>query len=228
MTTRLLSLTAWMFACGPCGCGGPSVPGQPTWADVRPILAGECGGCHGAGAAASGAGYRFDFYDMTPDVCGDAAAALGAEKPLAQAHAERIWEDISTPVEQPDVRPKMPPPPAPYLADWQWRTIRAWLDAGAVRGAAPAGNRPPAAQLVTHTATDRSVVLTAIVDDQDGDPVVGILKIADVELKMDRSGSFSARLDTSAWSAGEVSATAVLCDGWTNVTVPLGTIAIVR
>ncbi len=213
---------------GALGCGGPSVPVEPTWADVRPIVAGECAGCHGASATPHGGGYRFDFYDMTTEVCGDAVAGIGADKPMAQAFAEQIWEDISTPADRPDARPKMPPPPAPYLADWEWQTVRAWLDGGAVRGEAPAGNRPPEIRLLGGTTADRSFEVSVVVRDPDGDPVVGVLKLADAVLRMDSSGSFSTRLDTSAWLAGEVSASAVLCDGWSNLTVPLGTITIIH
>src|SRR5262245_34066877 len=47
------------------GCADPpDVPAQPTWTEVAPILRGQCSSCHGSTADVSGAGYRFDFYDM--------------------------------------------------------------------------------------------------------------------------------------------------------------------
>src|SRR6185295_7989491 len=55
------------------GCGGPDVPEHPTWVDVEPIVRAQCTSCHGASAAITGGGTRFDFYDMSTSLCGDAA-----------------------------------------------------------------------------------------------------------------------------------------------------------
>jgi hypothetical protein len=53
-----------------------------------------------------------------------------------------------------------------------------------------------------------------------------VLKLGDDKLEMDRSGSFSAHLDTSSWPAGERTVTAVLCDGWSSVTYTVGTVTV--
>src|SRR5579863_2131078 len=85
LTTLLLS----GLACS----STPSEPQNPAWADVAPIFRGECNGCHGWNAGQTGSGERFDFFDVTTDVCGDAALAIGstvilAGSPLATAQIE--------------------------------------------------------------------------------------------------------------------------------------------
>src|SRR5581483_3833332 len=64
-------------------CGGPDVPEHPTWANVEPIVRAQCSSCHGASAAITGGGTRFDFYDMTADLCGDAVQAMDPDISLA-------------------------------------------------------------------------------------------------------------------------------------------------
>ena len=227
--TRPALLAVAALACTPLSaCARPTAPANPTWADVQPIISGECGSCHGASAVTTGAGYRFDFLDMTRDVCGAAVDAIGEGTPMAQALASQIWMDISSPPNQPGVRPLMPPPPAPYLADWEWQTIERWVDQGAPRGDIPPGNRPAAFRFYSSASTaDRSLDITAVVADPDGDPVVGVLSIGgNPPFKMDRSGAFSAHVDTSAWTPGDQTVTAVLCDGWSNVSYRVGTVTI--
>ena len=74
-------------ALAPFGCSAPSAPAKPTWADVQPIVAGQCTHCHGATASTSGSGYRFDFFDMSPEICGEASQVLGANALLPKALA---------------------------------------------------------------------------------------------------------------------------------------------
>lgn len=209
------------------GCGGPDAPEHPTWVQVQPILRGECTSCHGASAATTGGGTRFDFFDMTTALCEEAAQALAPNILLAQALATPIWTAITTTPDRPTTRPPMPPLPAPYLADWEWMTIRNWVNDGAPKGAMPPGNTPARIQLFGDlTTADQSLDITAVVDDPDGDPVVGVLTFGDVVLKMDRSGAFTGRLDTSLWPAGPVDIGTVLCDGWSSVHYELGTLQI--
>jgi hypothetical protein len=209
-------------------CSSPTAPAHPTWADVGPILAGECSGCHGSTAASTGNGYRFDFFDMTSAVCGKAVDVLGENAPLAQALSTQIWNDVTSPPDNSAVRPKMPPPPAPYLSEWEWQTIRRWIADNTPRGDMPPGNRPPRLRFFRSASTvDTSLSITALVDDPDGDPVVGIVNLGDQPpFKMDRSGSFSTEIDTSSWPEGDISVSATLCDGWSNVTFAVGTITV--
>ncbi len=121
----------------------------------------------------------------------------------------------------------MPPEPAPFLADWEWQTIKNWVDNNAVKGTMPPGNTPARIQLYGDMSTaDASLDVTAVVDDVDGDPVVGTLTFGNAMLKMDRSGSFSAHIDTSTWPEGQRTIGTVLCDGWSSVHYELGTLTI--
>ncbi len=56
--------------------------------------------------------------------------------------------------------------------------------------------------------------------------MVGVLKIGDLILPMDRPGSFAGDIDTSSWPNGTRPISAVLCDGWSNFTYELGNVEI--
>lgn len=211
-----------LFGGGACGPGDP--PENPTWVDVEPIVRAECIGCHGASASTTGSSYRFDFFDMTKQTCGDVADVLDGTS-LAHDQADKIARAITS--TDPDVRPIMPPLPAPYLTDNQWLTILRWT-ANPTKGDKPPGNRPPQISLEgTATLVDEMLDLNVIVFDHEGDPVVGKLQVGDKIIKMmDRSGAFSERFDTSSWPAGSVTITARLCDGWSLVSADVLQIAI--
>lgn len=240
-------LAATLAACGPSN----AVPDRPTWGDVAPILRGQCGSCHGWTAGArvcpgfgtpdvdpacvnwtggerpgTGGAVRFDFYDVTPDVCGDAALALEPGVSLAgsAAVAAQIATDI---VPQPGARwPRMPPRPSPALPDWQLETLTRWT-AQPSKGPPPVGNRPPTIAVSQLPArADRQLTFTAVIDDPDADSVIGVIEVQGVAFPMPRPGSFAVTLDASAWPAGTVRPTAVLCDGWVRRTVDLGPIEI--
>lgn len=204
-----------------------AVPEQPTWADVEPIVRGSCTHCHGSNAKAAGsfAGstYRLDFYDMTDAVCGEAAEAL-RDSALAMTWAMKMASAVTPPGS--GWRPRMPPAPGTELADWERETIVRWARKP-LRGAPRPENRMPTVDLVGVPETaDRSLTVTAVVSDPDGEPVVGVLRVGDTRLLMDRSGSFAATLDTSSWSIGTHALSATLCDGWNNVTVDLGSVTV--
>jgi hypothetical protein len=207
------------------GCtGAPSAPEHPTWADVAPIVRGECAGCHGTTALTTGGGYRLDFFDMTPDVCGDAAPALRAFPLLAAGAAPLIRGDVTAPPT--GDRPRMPPAPAPTLVDWERETLQRWTSEPS-KGPPPAGNRPPVAHVGLLPATvDRRLSFTVVLEDPDGEPVVGVLQVGGAVYGMDHAGAFSVDLDASAWPAGPTRVRAVLCDGWTNAPYDLGPIQI--
>jgi hypothetical protein len=228
MTTKrhLTRLGAGALAgLGAIGCGGPpSVPQHPTWADVAPIMHGECASCHGSTAAATGGGYRLDFFDMTPAVCGAAAQALNGGALFAGSSADKIKEDVTPPPT--GDRPRMPPAPGPVLESWQREMLQRWTSEPS-KGPPPAGNRAPVIQVGGLPATaDATLAFTAVVTDPDGEPAIGVLEIANVLFAMNRSGSFSVALNTSAWSAGTQRLRATLCDGWQNASYDLGPIEI--
>jgi hypothetical protein len=211
------------------GCEpAPVAPMNPTWADVEPILRAECNHCHGGSARTTGslgpAVYRFDFYDMTPEVCGQAALAMDLPA-LARAQASLIMTDV-TPVGGP--RPRMPPAPAAVLLDWQRETLQRWALAP-VRGPAPVGNRPPRITLTGFPATTSGPLsFVAVLDDPDGQSAVAVLEVADVLYKMDRPGSYRVSLDTSTWPARTYHVSAVVCDGWSNARHELGEVTVRR
>jgi hypothetical protein len=208
------------------GCGGPpTIPEHPTWADMAPILRGECASCHGSTAFETGGGYRLDFFDMTPGVCGEAAQALGSAPILAAGSAPLIKADVSLPPT--GDRPRMPPAPGPALLPWERKMLQRWTTEPS-KGPPPVGNRPPVIDVVGHlpATIDSRLTFTAVVDDPDGEPVIGVLKIANVLYAMNRSGSFAVDLDASGWAPGTQRLSAVLCDGWASATYDLGPIQI--
>jgi hypothetical protein len=198
-------------------CSDNEVPEHPTWADVEPLLRAQCSHCHGSTARTTGAGIRFDFFDTTSSHCSEAETAL-AGVGSARLQANLIATAITT--TDPVVRPSMPPIPAPYLSEREWLTILRWT-ANPVQGDTPAANRPPRIDVsgIATTAGDMLEV-NVVIDDPDGEPVVGVLKVGEAVGVMDRAGSFSARFDTSKWPAGTVTVGAVLCDAWSQVSFP--------
>jgi hypothetical protein len=199
------------------------VPDQPTWADVQPIFHGECTQCHGATASVTGFGYRLDFYDMTMDVCGDAALAIPGGI-LAAAAAPSVITDI-TPSPLNGIS-RMPPAPAPVLHDWERETLLRWA-AKPVKGPPPANNHAPTIEVTgLPKVVSDTLSFSALIEDADGDEAVGVLEIAGSIFTMPSSGAFAVRMPASAWPAGMPRLTAVLCDGWTSATYDLGPITV--
>lgn len=201
-----------------CASQDPEVPAHPTWADVEPILRTECVGCHGGSAAktgnAGGVTYRFDFFDVTSATCGDATGAMSGAR-FAAAASSQIAFDITS--DDASLRPKMPPAPAPWLADWEWKTLLRWTHDP--KKGQPGSNRPPT---LTITSPERLITgwftLAVDLEDPDGDSAIGVLHIGDATLTMDRPGTFSVEVDGSQWPPGDTPVTATVCDGWSEAT----------
>jgi hypothetical protein len=211
------------------GCEGPPpVPTNPTWADVSPILQGQCNHCHGSTARTTGslgaAVYRFDFFDVTDAVCGEAAAAM--ELPaLAAASAGLIADDVTPTVGR---RPKMPPAPASVLSDWERETLQRWADAP-IKGPPPPGNTRPRIRINRLPATATSELsFVATTEDPDNDSVVGVIRLGNLMIKMDHPGTFSVRFNLAGMPSGTQRLSAVLCDGWGNEEYDLGPIRVER
>jgi hypothetical protein len=210
-------LLVWLpfAACG----SAPVVAPDPTWADVEPILRAECSGCHGGTAettgSAQGIAYRLDFYDLTSDVCGEAAAAMPPSR-FAAAASSQIAYDITS--DNASVRPKMPPQPAPWLADWEWQTLLRWAR-DPQRGPTPPGNRPPKIRITSPTrAVKGTFTLSLVLEDPDGESAIAVVTVGDVTFKMDRPGTFAVDIDASQWPAGPTPVSATVCDGWQQAT----------
>jgi hypothetical protein len=218
----MLAASLAVAACSPT----PIVPAQPTWADVEPIVRGECAGCHGSTAKDTGNSYRLDFYEISTAICGDAALALDSGVLLAGTPS--VPAQISTDIEVAKGArwPKMPPLPSPALADWEKLTLERWAKAP-TKGPPPAGNRVPTITTSKLPAVANGTFsFTAIVDDPDGDPVVGVIEVGGEAFLMNRPGSFAVKIDSSSWPAGTVRPVAVLCDGWAKATYDLGPVQI--
>jgi hypothetical protein len=162
---------------------------------------------------------------MTSSPCGEAGTVLGASA-SARLQANSIAEAITT--TDPNVRPIMPPIPAQYLSEKEWRTILLWT-ANPTKGDKPTNNLPPRIRVnATPLTADDTLDVNLTVDDPEGEPVVGVVKVGDQIGQMDRAGAFGARFDTSSWPAGTVDVSAVICDGWSQVSVPLRTVDIIH
>jgi hypothetical protein len=223
-----LSRFLWLGLLAGLGCSStPAEPQSPTWADVAPILRGECDSCHGWTAPTTGGGFRFDFYDATKDVCADAALAMGQGVVLAGSALATKQIETDVLAQGGDRWPRMPPQPSPALPDWQRDTIERWAGQP-VKGPPPPGNRPPTISVADYPAVaGGALAFTAIIDDPDGDSTIGVIEVNGFAFLMNRPGSFAVRFDSSTWPAGSQPVKAVLCDGWTSVTVPnLGSVQI--
>jgi len=220
------SLACLFLLAAPACSGPPAIPTAPTWADVQPILRGQCDGCHGSTAKQTGSSYRLDFYETSPSVCGDASLAI--DNSVLLAGFPSVAAQIRTDIEAHDgaPRPRMPPAPAPALPDWQLQTIERWVTSP-VKGPSPSGNRAPT--IMTSglpAAADGTLSFTATLADPDGDPVIGVIEVAGFAFLMNRPGSFAVSFDTHDWPAGSQRPTAVVCDGWTKATYDLGPLLI--
>jgi hypothetical protein len=207
----------------------PAEPEDPAWADVAPIFRGECNSCHGWTAGQTGSGYRFDFFDVTAAVCGDAALALGTGVLLAGSPAAAPLIETDVVAQGGEMWPRMPPQPSPALPDWERDTIERWT-ARPVKGPPPPGNRAPVITVSDFPATaGAALAFTAVIDDPDGDSVLGVIEVNGLAFLMNRSGSFDVSFASATWPSGPQDVQAVLCDGWGPASIaqiPLGAVQV--
>lgn len=210
------------------GCE-PAAVEHPTWADVEPIVRGSCTHCHGATADVNGRSsdrvYRFDFFDVGPDTCGEASAALDAPA-MAVGLAPLIGAAVTPP--SPDVRARMPPAPAPELSDRERDLLVRWAEAP-LRGDPPRDDRRPRVTLDggAEFAVDDRLDFAVLIDDPDGESVIGLLQLGDQVVRLDGPGAYRVGIRTAEWPAGSYRASATLCDGWdaTRYELPAITVA---
>lgn len=170
-----MALGVWALACA------DPVPDVPTWVqDVEPILRGNCFHCHGARPVHQDAA-RWDFYDRgDPRVLaiGDFSAHLISGKDPAHFVAIRAFVDPTL-----DNGRRMPPPPAPRLAQRDLDVLDAWRASGFQRGTRPYNQIP--------TITWSPAAPQLLVRDGDQEQVLGKLVCTGGEMLLARSGSFT-------------------------------------
>ncbi|MEP6653529.1 MAG: hypothetical protein ABJA82_09240 [Myxococcales bacterium] len=107
------------------GCGGPVAPANPTWEhDIHPLLVARCIRCHeGAGnldpltppgplSHAAPVGLNFD-YPTLPVPVPPSISVLSVSGPMSVRGPNGLL-------------PRMPPPPAEALEDWQIDMLANW------------------------------------------------------------------------------------------------------
>ena len=207
------------------GCGGNVAPASPTWeADVYPILQGQCLHCHGSTWETNGGG-RYDFYDLSK--CGE----MGFADPNVRFSTSPGI--LLTSLEPQDdgegrsYRSFMPPQPASVLEDWELQTIKNWskVSKEKQRGSrSPSRNSDPKI-IITSKYPDKvgdELKVSYRFADEDGDPVIGVLKFGDA--KVVDLLKFSGQVTLSGFTAQSgdtLKLSAVLCDGWEQVTVDI-------
>lgn len=199
-------------------CQGPSAVAEPTWADVAPILVGQCGHCHGSTGDIDGYGHRLDFANPARDCArlADADPRFFTEFNMKYGGLKQFERRVVTAVEPLEglPRPLMPPAPARLLEDWQRETLDNFMKAQRPRGPAPAGNAGPT---ISATARrDGSVVeVDYVVADPNGDPVLGVLRLGGMVHRLWGAGAGRVRFDVSQVAPGtDLAVSASLCDGW--------------
>lgn len=208
---RELSIAGTVALLGACQ-GAPVAPEKANWTDdVYPIIQGNCAGCHGAQTKQLGRVIRLDFnYDPNNAACKTLAGAVGAI-----AVNKGLFQDYLRPGK--DGPPRMPPAPADPLPDWMIDTINAWDDESWQNRD---GNADPRAMAigVPKTAQTDAPKFFVDVSDDDGDQVVGLVKIDDMDpIKVLGVGRTTVDLSTddrfSKLSSGKHDVLVSLCDG---------------
>jgi hypothetical protein len=208
---------AGMTLAAALGCAEPVPPTNPSWdTDVYPILRGSCLHCHGSNTTASPpsspVAFRFDLcnaqlvssLNLTLNETGLGAAPLSAS--------------IAMDIDNSKGRPKMPPPPAAPLNDYERKVLQNWTAAAlknmgdACKKSAP--NRKPEIKLVRSRKDGDTLWATVLVSDPDDDQVVGKLTAGnDASVNLDFLGQREVKLERV--SGGKLSAK--ISDGWDTV-----------
>lgn len=223
----MVKVLSWLpivaFAVGGA-CSPPDAATDPTWADVYPILQGQCLHCHGSTAAKDGGNYRFDLLDAS-SVCKQEEAddlVAGLSPPSSFYAARRLILADITPYAA-GFRPKMPPEPGRALEGWQAETLErfvAKLDAlpfteamTAGLGPLPADARSPTIS-ASYARNGNTLVVDYVVEDENADAVVGQLRVGQgLRSPIEGSGRGQARFDLGG-TTGPWPIDARLCDGW--------------
>jgi len=212
------SLLGWV-ACSP-----PEAVKDPTWADVYPILQGQCLGCHGSSAAKDGGSFRFDFLNAAATCKQEAEDDLAAgflPPPSFMAARKQILADIRPYAE--DLRPKMPPEPARLLEDWQSKTLENFIvkldrlppaeAATLALGPLPKDAQAPRIA-ATYVRAGTELTVNYVVADDNADPVIGKLRVGGKLSQPITSAGNGQAVFNLTGVAPPFTLDARLCDGW--------------
>jgi hypothetical protein len=228
--------TAAALLLGLAGCtSAPVAPENPNWTDdVYPIVQGNCASCHGPGGGQS----RYDFaYDKNDMGCADLVTALNkaisdaAAKADSNADPRDVPKTIGQPsaalfktVLTPDAALRMPPAPAGELPDWQRQVLEKW---DGKRNRRDNNAEPNANTVALPKSVSGDTKFFVDVSDDDGDQVVGLVRIEDVTIPVLGVGRTTVALksgDVDKLSSGKHDVNVDLCDGQTKVTRKVGSV----
>jgi hypothetical protein len=209
---RLTLLLSGSLSLAALGCGTePPAPDKPTWVDdVQPILQANCFHCHGANAKQKGGNsLRWDVLDLTNpryadigfgetrEVPGDMKSGLVFVSTNNPLHFGTV-PLFTLPTMTDDAR--MPPPPATRLTPRDITVLQNWSMTGFTPGSHQPNHKPTISWLTKNK--------TFVVDDVDGDQVLGKLMCGDAEVSIPRSGLHTLPADVTGPCDGN------LFDGW--------------
>jgi hypothetical protein len=157
---------------GLVNCADQAPPLEPNWqADVMPILAANCVGCHGAEASGGAPPtLRLDSIDPVPVESGGKLAGAGSA-------ATQIFKRVTG---KGLLRNEISMPPRESLSEYDLAVLRNWAALAdgtgtAPRGAARDGNHPPTVTITETARSSAGVELRIELADPDGDPVLATL-----------------------------------------------------
>jgi hypothetical protein len=169
------------------GCGAEApVPDKPTWTDdVKPILQGNCFGCHGAGANPEEERFRWDVFnfDLDPKYAELGFPATFFRSPSSPGQLSMILGRVTAadvPL-TPMVIARMPPPPAIRLSAREIEVLQKWSDTGLSHGEHHPNHKPRIAWVAKP--------LFQVIDD-DHDQVLGNLDCGGKLVPIPSTGGF--------------------------------------
>jgi hypothetical protein len=182
-------------------CAAPVAPDKPSWdLDVAPIVRGSCAHCHGELASKIAPAFRFDVCD--PMTMKEASGVDFGAETIFGAAAPAVYILMATDTDPSKGRPRMPPPPAGTLPDYETTVLKNWakvvMDAennaqAACKKQGP--NHDPKARLVKSGWDGGALKATIEISDSDGDQVFTKVKVGDVSASLLASGRHEVTLD---------------------------------
>jgi hypothetical protein len=172
---------------------------------------GNCAHCHGPQTKLIGSKLRLDFnFDSTNSDCVKLAGAVGATA------VTKDYLLYARPMDR--TMPRMPPPPADPLPDWQIATIENWDDSK-WKARDNDANPEATALSIPKTVSFDDAQFFVDVSDPDGDQVIGQVTIDGTDLNptnvlgVGRTTVKLSKDDVAKLSTGKHDVKVALCDG---------------